>query len=278
MNPELLVMENPKGNTTKDMVVYILSQNWPLSANKIYSYIKKNKRGKGVSYQAVHKVLQSLETGGFLEKIGKRYRISEEWIEETEKFISVLKERYSRGETPVIDNETQFVFNTIYEVDKFMVEYKGRFIDKIGKEKPLVCLHWKHYWIPLFLEKKVYRRMKDLVKFFKYYCIVSEDTPVDRWCQEFWLKNNVNSVCGVGDSGISDYLVFGDMIMQVFYPEKIMKEMDEMFSSAKSIHDINMQRFFEQVFERKTTIPVTITKNPILAEQLRQKILSYFKD
>jgi hypothetical protein len=108
--------------------------------------------------------------------------------------------------------------------------------------------------------------------------VVSGDTAVDRWCQEFWLKNDVNSVCGAGDSGVSDYLVFGDMIMQVFYPEDVMKEMDDIFSSAKSIHDINMQRFFEQVFERKTTIPVTVTRNPVLAEQLRKKIMSHFGD
>jgi hypothetical protein len=263
--------------TTKDIVIRILSQNWPLSARKIYHSLKKNNNARDISYQAVHKTLKSLVDSGVLSKTGRDYRISEEWIEETGKFVSDLKDRYSKEERPVLDNESQFVFHTIYDVDKFMVELKERMVDKTAKQKPLVCLHWSHYWIPLFLEKQVYRKMKDLIKYVKYYCAVSGDTPVDRWCQEFWRKNNVDSVCGVGNPGVSNYLVFGDTIMQIFYPKEIMEEMDKTFSSAMSIHDITMESFFEQVFERKTTIPVTITRNPVLAEQLRNRILSHFK-
>jgi DNA-binding PadR family transcriptional regulator len=277
MSLDAAVPRDRNERTTKDGIVYILSQNWPLSARKIYSSLKKNNNGRDVSYQAVHKTLKSLVDAGILEREGRDYRISGEWIEETGKFISDLKDRYSKGKKPVLDSESQFVFHTIYDVDKFMVEMEERLVDKTSKEKPLVCLHWSHYWIPLFLEKQVYRKMKDMVKFVRYYCVVSGDTPVDRWCEEFWKKNNVNSVCGVGDTGVSDYMVLGDMVMQIFYPKDIMKEMDDIFSSARSIHDIKMENFFEQVFERKTTIPVTITGNPVLAEQLRNRILSHFK-
>jgi hypothetical protein len=175
------------------------------------------------------------------------------------------------------DGDSQFVFNTIYEVDKFLAEFAGNLLRKGGKEKPTMCLQWKHFWIPLFLDKKVYSRLKDFINQVEFYFAVTSNTPVDKWCHEFWSKNNVNSAYGVGDSGISDHVVLGDFIMQIFYPKEIMKEMDEIFSSAKKIHDIKPQKLFEHIFERKTTIPVTITKNPVLADQLRKRILSYFK-
>jgi hypothetical protein len=81
----------------------------------------------------------------------------------------------------------------------------------------------------------------------------------------------------VENSGISDYIVLGDFVMQIYYPKDVMREMDNIFSSVKSVNDLNTQKLFEQIFEKKTTIPVTIMKNPILAKQLRNRILSYFK-
>jgi Fe2+ or Zn2+ uptake regulation protein len=98
MSLEAVVPRERDERTTKDIIIHILSKDWPLSARKIYSHVKKNKKGKDISYQAVHKTLKSLVGIGVLERTGRDYRISEEWMNETEKFISVLKDKYSKGE------------------------------------------------------------------------------------------------------------------------------------------------------------------------------------
>jgi len=169
-----------KPDTVKDAVISVLAKEWPLSAKQVYNQVKRMRME--VSYQAVHKTLLGMVDSGVLERTGRDYMISGEWIEETGRFVSSLKDRYSKGGKNAIDNESQFVFHTIYDVDRFMLEMKGRMIDKTTREKPLVCLHWSHYWIPIFLEKQVYRKMKDMIKYSRYYCAVSGDTPVDRWC------------------------------------------------------------------------------------------------
>jgi DNA-binding PadR family transcriptional regulator len=123
-----------KPESVKDAVISILSTEWPLSTRKIYNSVKKE--GLDVSYQAVHKTLKLLEKAGVLEKIGGNYRISEEWIEKTEEFISALKERYSSRKNQVgLENDSQFVFHTLFEVDKFLVEFAERLVEKkIGGE------------------------------------------------------------------------------------------------------------------------------------------------
>lgn len=40
---------------------------------------------------------------------------------------------------------------------------------------------------------------------------------------------------------------------------------------------MNLNEFFENVFEQKTKIPITITKNSTLAEQIKQETISWFK-
>ena len=61
---------NRKGFSTKDLIVSILSEEWPLSAKEIF---KRTQRGfeADVSYQAVHKVLSELEGNFIVEKVGK---------------------------------------------------------------------------------------------------------------------------------------------------------------------------------------------------------------
>ena len=88
----------------------------------------------------------------------------------------------------------------------------------------------------------------------------------------------LNSRCGVEDSGVSDYVVFMDAVIQVFYPKDILDAINKVFDSAKGINDVNIKKLSELVFERKTTIPVIITRNHVLAEQLRNRVLSYFKE
>ena len=52
-----------KDKSTKDVIIEILSSEWPLSLNKIYYKIKK-KYGINVNYQAIHKAVNELVGGG----------------------------------------------------------------------------------------------------------------------------------------------------------------------------------------------------------------------
>ena len=138
-------------------------------------------------------------------------------------------------------------------------------------------MHWSHFWIPLFLNRKTYKRMKEAMSLAEVYSITSSDTAVDRWCHDFWKEHLVHTVYGIKEKASADTIVVEDTVVQVFYPTELRKMLDREFSKAKSVEDLDLNKLFSNVFERKKEIPVVITKNRVLAEQLRERILGYFK-
>ena len=94
---------NSNSKSTKDMVISLLSQKWPLSAKEIYNSMRRE-FGAEFSYQAVHKILNELQQEKILEKNGMSYQISKNWIEQVKKFSSDLDEKYTNGKTVDFEN------------------------------------------------------------------------------------------------------------------------------------------------------------------------------
>ncbi|MFH1664130.1 MAG: hypothetical protein ABH986_04970, partial [archaeon] len=61
-----------------------------------------------------------------------------------------------------------------------------------------------------------------------------------------------------------------------FYPKKITEEVSKEFKKIKKIEDLNIDKLFTEIFEKKTGIPMVINKNAEVAQQLKDKIKSYF--
>ena len=71
-------------------------------------------------------------------------------------------------------------------------------------------------------------------------------------------------------------LIFKDIIVQVFYPPKIKREIDKVYASTKDPSKLNIEEFFKTVFEKKTRIPVLITHNEAVAKELFEQTKSLF--
>ena len=59
--------------------------------------------------------------------------------------------------------------------------------------------------------------------------------------------------------------------------KKLMEEIGTTYKFAKGIENLDIDRFFKSIFEKRTEIPVTINKNPALAKQVRERIMGYFE-
>ncbi|MBU0898496.1 MAG: hypothetical protein KJ613_01635 [Nanoarchaeota archaeon] len=169
------------------------------------------------------------------------------------------------------------VFHTMFDVDAFLVTTAKELLSKHGgKEKPAIYVYWTHLWVPLFLDKKVYKNIKEFSKITNSYVVSKNNTIIDKWCYHFWKKPKMNVDIGV-DFNARDFVVFNDVVIQIFYPDELLKEMKRIYSAAKSVHDLDADALFKTLFERKTIIPVTVDKNPILAKQLSDKFKKHFK-
>ena len=110
-----------------------------------------------------------------------------------------------------------------------------------------------------------------------FYCISQGNTPIDKWCADFWGKAGVKEKIGVKYALGIDMIIYKDIIVQVFYPPEIRTAIDKVYSSTKDPSKLNIDNFFKTVFEKKTRIPVLITRNEVVAKELFEQTKSFFE-
>ena len=265
------------GNVScKDAVVSLLAYEYPLSAKEIYSRAKR-KYGLNTSYQAIHKTLKELTENKIIEKKGKEYQLNLEWINSLKKFTEQLLSK-EENKLTVFEAINKGVSNLYFEdlasVDRFLLS-AGEAI--ISKEKKPLYYYWFHSWTPLFFSKEGYEKMRNLVENTDLFVLIKGNSALDRWCGQILKKFNQNNFkLNVKNMNIPEFLVYEDYIFQVFYPKGIIEKVNKEFKKIKKIEDLNIDKIFVEIFEKKVGIPVVVNKNALLAEQLKQKIKSYF--
>lgn len=261
--------------SVEDFVFSVLQSRFPLGIKQLSLFVVKES-GRSVSYQAVHKVVTQLSKSGVLEKTGNKYQISSVWIRSKKSEINFIEARYFKKAPDLGLLQQVLFFDSLFEVDKFLI---GSFVTIASKiEKKLVlCLVWNHFWIPLFLSKKDYSQLVGFAQKVKTFDISRGNTPIDRWCAKFWKRHGWSTRCGLKVETTADLVVFGDYVIQVFYPLEILRLLDKNYAEIKNVSDLDVDYFFHKVFEKKTRIPIVITKNADLAEQLRTQMKAYFQ-
>jgi len=258
-------------SSSKDLIFKILSEEWPLSAKEIYSRVAKIS-SKEISYQAVHKTLNSLIDERVFEKKDGKYLLNLYWVSNTKDILSKLETNLGAGKVVSSLNQ-KFVFDSIYSVDKFLVESCKNFIPN---KNDVIVLQWIHFWIPLFISKDTYNDMKDLILNSNFYSITPNTAPIDKWCAKFWEDIGVKEKIGVKVGFDLSFMVYKDLIIQVFYPAKIRKAMDDAYNSTNDPSKLDIDNFFSTVFEKKTRIPVLVSRNKEVADELKSQIKSFF--
>ncbi|MBU2476149.1 hypothetical protein KKG83_01625 [Candidatus Micrarchaeota archaeon] len=262
---------NGKKLSSKDAIISLLSEEQGLTAKQIHSRIKRNK-ALNVSYQAVHKVLKELEQNKTITRKGRTYSLNIDWIEGIEKFSSSFKENFFGEE---LSKPKTYVLNSVAEVDEFILVLFSKIFEIEGKK--VLYMQWAHYWIPLFLDKNVYRKFKEILLSVPAFGAVIGNSLVDLFCEKFWRDSGAKVKTGVKPYNHSDILVYGNFVIEVFYSKKIREKTDDFFNSVKKVESVDWNAFYEQVFRKKTKIAVFIQRNPEIAEIMKEQIKSYFK-
>jgi len=257
-------------HSTRTLIVQVLAEEWPLSAKELYNKVKRLSK-KELSYQAIHKILKALESDKIVVKEEKGYIIDVDWVNSVSLFAEKMSSALAEGKHSLLNRE--LVFETVAEADKFLLEL-GAILNP-GKDDE-IGLQWNHFWIPLFFSRDTYTGLKELITKTNFYCVTAGNSPIDNWCATFWNKIGVNEKTGVkGTFGI-DMMVFQDTIIQVFYPKKIKEAIDRVYKKTKDPTKLDAEKFFHTVFEKKTRIPILISRNKEVAEELMKQTKAYF--
>ncbi len=262
----------------KDIIITILSHEWPLSTKKIYSTAVK-KHAAVVSYQAVHKAVKELVSEKVIARHGREYAISIDWIRQLNDFSRKLNSNYTGNNIPLVGgikgievsgNMTTLTFDNLLSVDDFLMEMERAYLSGLEKgKKGAVFYQLRHDWWPLIYSSYVAR----LTKKIKIYMIIGKTTPLDKWVAEYYKRMGykiraVRTMC-------NDIGAIGDTVIEIFCPKRLNDAIDAVYS-GKNIQNIDIPDFVRRVLEKKTEIQVVVIKSKPIADKIRKQIISNF--
>lgn len=103
---------------TKDIIVSLLSQKWPLTVKEVWLSIRKH---NNVSYQAIHKDLVELAFSKIIIKHGKNYSLNPSYISKMQKHWCAIDENYkeeSGSSVGIITGNKVVTPTAIYSFEK----------------------------------------------------------------------------------------------------------------------------------------------------------------
>ncbi|MFH1637800.1 MAG: hypothetical protein ABIB71_05230 [Candidatus Woesearchaeota archaeon] len=269
--------------TTKDYVISILSYEWPLTAKKLHSAMKK-KFGKNVTYQAVYKAVKEMQSSKVLRQQADGYEISEDWVRKLHRFTEIVESNYFAKEriTAIAGlkesrkegNISILTFETYFDTEKYL-HYLLK--HSMSKNKA-VCMHNLHLWPPLFYLRAEYNKALSAERQGISICrLCSGNTLVDKWAADFYRKLGYKVKIGVNCADVCELIVAGDTVIQVYLPTEIRQALEKAFEKVKTLSDLNMKKLIADIFEKKAAIEIVISKNDKIAKQIMDKTLSFFK-
>ncbi len=262
-----------KSKTVKENIVHILSQQWPLTAKKLYNIIKKD---RNISYQAVHKTLRELINENIIKEHNKQYQLSHEWIEAMYKKMGEIENNYN-NHLPFVNNYVNVnVLDSINETMKFQTGI-GRYFHKLYGKGVIFCSHYFHSTWPIAIPERL-NALSMQKNTRKVFCLCSGNTELDKWCCEKEREFGYAVKSGTPCATTCDISTYGDFVVETYLPGSLKKKIDEFYNSVHDINELNISKFFSDICGIKTKILILVMKNNELASMINQHTLSCFKN
>lgn len=283
---KLSLPEVDKSNRVKDIIVNILSFEWPLTLTQINHKAKKEHQCSK-SYQAIFKSLNELKEDGIIIKQEKGYSLNLNWANKLRDFSQNLLARYKSNNTnELIDgiikikrqaNVQVITFDSLAKLDKFWLKIKEDYYKNLKSKKEITIWEGKHCWWLLVYPEREYEVVKDAnEKSVNSYKLCYSNTALDKWSKKFYEDSGVNFKI-IKEKSDSDMAIFGDTVMQVYIPNYIQAEIDNIYKKYSTPNQINLPKFIKNVLEKKTKIDLILTKNEEIAKKLKKAGLKRFR-
>ncbi len=252
---------------TKQDMINILSNKWPMTAKKMYGRLSKS---RSISYQAVHKAMKELALQGVVEKNGGGYALSTEWINSINEFGQKLKNNYYALENHrEIKKLYKFVFSRHMDFVRFHIDFTETVLEK-EKHVSLLFL-MRHVPYPFKFTGSDFEKLKALMskvgQKIDWTIVARGSGPLDQWCAKYWRKFGIKVRTGTETPTDSSMFLVNDYIAETRMPQKANEFWDDLFRRTPDAVDIELVN--EALFNAKFKTIVTIYKDKEMAEMLR---------
>lgn len=263
-----------KESSTKDIIIEILSEEFPLSIKKIYNTVRKKYR-KQVSYQAVHKAVYELLNEKVLFKKRKEYSLSRNYIERLSYFVERLELNYKKERGLFKElSEKNFVIKKLdsqYEMAVFVIN-----VLKNAKKGEVIAIIWPTAWPPLTVPENIYSALKEMGKKAEVYCICGGDGFLDKQFAKRWREIGMNIKLGVKLDRMFETFVLRDLVMLIYQPSEKRMQKYRYINLIRGLTSFDQDKFFLKIIKEKAEIYAFIIRNPAFADKIKQEIMGYF--
>lgn len=283
------IIESPAkiSGTVRGQIVQVLSKEHPLSLTDLHRKISK-RFGSRVSFQAARKAANMLlDEGILLRNHSKEYEISKKWILDSKRFFDSLSDAYvSKAGKKVFGklfsegDYAEYKLTSLYELDNFWSDMLVHLADNIRDDElhEIVAYNNCAFWFLINYGSEVslfeYYRKKGMRGFLVY--------PEDNFINSIAIRN-YNSL-GFPAKVVRrrpfpksmDINVVGDTIIQVHFPDMIVKKLQRLVEKYDSAKDVPV-RELNALVNTMCDIKFVCFKNPEMAKSLRSQLLRAFK-
>ena len=280
MNQTLMLMKlGSAGSSTQERVIRLLGEKWPLTAKEIHREITHNE--KGLSYQAVHKMLVVMADSHVIARNGNAFELSKDWVSGMRKYFSEMDEKYQgtlgKYEFQAGKEETVWKF-TDYSTMTLVLAKLFASKKLVGKESDVGLGVIRHAMFPLDFSFYDINILLNIVKYNSAsYVLIESDTPFDRWVADQYLKGGFKGA-KYGVTGLNlekDFIVHGEYYLEVTYQQETIKFLDKFFNETNGIGDL-YQNFLKKKTGSKLDITARIVRNPELAQFMKDQLLEKY--
>lgn len=284
MTYKITIPGRGKKLNTKDMILSLLSQEYPLTAKQISQRIRKQ-FGSNITFPGVYKAINQLIDDEVLTKEGTNVKIHNTWIKQTKAWIDKLQKKYletgERGEQIYIGEDVQvYYMDNLIDLDKFWIKILEEWFEDPDIEDDSLTQLSGHAWYVLGQLENEEECLRTIKKHkLRFYTVVNSDTFLDKWSGKYYTdKNFFYTTKKQSDIKYHNhyYIIYGEYVMEAVYPEKLAKDLDQIYSTVKKIDDLDLVKVIE-ILKRKEKLKITVMKNKPLAKQLRKELLSHWE-
>lgn len=272
MTFNLLIPEIGKKNSSKDVILGALIEDWPLSLKEIYNRAKKQFGFSG-SYQAIFKGVNELLKEKILVHGNKKYEINISWIKQLQSFTDIVETNYyaekktkdslnKKGENVVLLN-----FSSVFDLEKYLYYFVKNELKKMKNKE--VFYEMNNLWKVLFYYRAEYNYYTKLMLLgHKFYFLIGGESSIENSSKEFYKKIGIKIKKTKGDTS-TDLIVFQDYYIQIFLPKKIKEKIENLL---KKENQFELLKVLDEEVEAK----IIIHRDKNLAQGIMEKLKKKF--
>ncbi len=274
---DLVIPEVNAKFSTKDVIISVLSREWPLTPKVIFNRVKKEYK-IFCTYQAIFKSVKELLEKEVLIENGGAYQISIGWVKKLQGFTDIIETNYyakerieslaGLKEADSSGSITVLTFESIFDAEKYLYYFMKSELQKTKKDK----VFWQlgNEWRPIFYLRSEYNYYRRLSKFgHKFYFLCSGNSNIEKRNKKFYNEIGVNFKF-VKDKFSNDTLVFGDYLINIFIPNELKNKLGIFLKKD------DIMLILKEVLDFKSNIKVVINKDQNLAGESKKHLLSRF--